>query len=224
MKNTILTLFAAMLILCGCNKTKQFEVTLNLDNADGKTVYLCKDVDGKNVLIDSAIFTDKKAVLKAGFDDPQITYIIKFNLTDECGYCPFFSENQNVTISGDINDMPHWTYEGCPTMNEFNDFHQKSLTQYEDKIMALSTELITAFESGDTVKGVELNEEMMSLYDAYIENNLNYIRSHPDSYLAHYMLSTMMQELDPEQVKEIYDGFTTESIYSKRIKEQLEKK
>jgi hypothetical protein len=28
-----------MFLLCGCNKTKQFEVTLNLSNADGEYQY-----------------------------------------------------------------------------------------------------------------------------------------------------------------------------------------
>ena len=43
MKKLLLPIVAALLILCGCNKTKQFTVTLNIDNADGQTVYLNKD-------------------------------------------------------------------------------------------------------------------------------------------------------------------------------------
>jgi hypothetical protein len=32
----------------------------------------------------------------------------------------------------------------------------------------------------------------------------------------------MMPEMELEQVKEVYDSFTTESIYSKRVKEFIE--
>ena len=222
MKKLVFTIFATMFLLCGCNKTKQFEVTLNLSNADGKSVYLFKDVNGTETFVDSTVFVGEHAVLKAGFDDPQITYFIKFSPNDKCGIMPFFTENQNATITGDLNDMPHWTCEGCPTLNELNAYHQKNITQFEDKIMALSAEVITAYAEGDTVKGAELNEQMMTLYNAYTENNIEYIRSHPDSYLAHYLLSTMMPEMELEQVKEVYNSFTTESIYSKRVKEFIE--
>lgn len=222
MKKFNLTFFATMLLLCGCNKTKQFEVTLNLSNADGKSVYLFKDVNGTDTFVDSSVFVGEEAVLKAGFDDPQITYLIKFNPNDRCGIMPFFTENQNATITGDVNDMPHWTCKGCPTLNELNAYHQRNLTQYEDRIMALSAEMLAAYAEGDTVKGAELSEEMMTLYNSYTNSNIEYIRSHPDSYLAHYLLSTMMPEMELEQVKEIYDRFTTESIYSKRVIEFIE--
>ena len=71
---TILPLVAAMLVFCGCSKSNRFEVTLNLDNAEGITVYLCKTVEGADVVVDSAVVVDKKAVLTAPFDDPQIVY------------------------------------------------------------------------------------------------------------------------------------------------------
>lgn len=41
-KKTIFTILAITLVVCGCNKTKQFKVSLNLRNADHKTVYLYK--------------------------------------------------------------------------------------------------------------------------------------------------------------------------------------
>ena len=63
---------AVMSFFCGCTKNNQFEVTLNLDNADGQAVYLCKTVNGDNVVVDSAVVSDGKAVLTAPYDDPQI--------------------------------------------------------------------------------------------------------------------------------------------------------
>lgn len=77
MKKVLFALFAAILVLCSCNHSKQFKVTLNLDNADDQTVYLCKNIeDNIDAVIDSAVISGKTAVLTVPNDDPQTLYLI----------------------------------------------------------------------------------------------------------------------------------------------------
>lgn len=222
MKKSILAIFAAVLILSGCNKTKQFKVNLNLENADNQKVYLCKDVDGKDLCIDSTVFVGNTAVLTANFDDPQTCYIVKFNLADDCGVFPFFTENQNTTITGDSDAMQFWTVKGCPTMDEYNAYREEILPM-EDEIMALVPEMETAYKENDTVKGNELFWKMMASYDEYNNYRLDYIKNHPDSYLTHFMLYNSKGDFELAKVKEVVENFTTESVYSKRLKEYIEK-
>lgn len=221
MKKVFLTLIVAVLFLSGCDKSDQFKVTLNLDNADKQTVYLCKDVDGKAVCVDTAVFAGKKAVLKAAKDDPQLTYIIKFDPSADCGIFSFFTENQNTVINGDLKDMPHWTAKGCPVMNTYNEFHQQSLKQYEDPIMALYEEMGKAYEAEDTVRSAEINDQLNALIEGYFNNQIEFIKNHSDSYLAHFMLDQAKSDFEFNTVKELSDGFTTESVYSKRVKEYI---
>ena len=221
MKKILVTLIAATLIFCGCNKN-QFKVTLNLDNSDNHTVYFFKDVEGIHQFIDSVAFKDNQAVLKADFDDPQTCYILKFDPTAQCGIYPIFTENQNTTITGDLQDMPHWVVEGCPTMNRVNEFHQQSLAEFEDPIMALYAEMGDAYEADDTVRAAEIDTQLQSLVDAYFDNQKEFIRNHSDSYIGHYMLYEMMRDLELDAVKELYEGFTNESMYSKRVKEYID--
>lgn len=222
MKKVVFSLFTVMLIMSGCNKSEQFTVTLNLENADNQTVYLCKHADGADVLLDSAIFEGTQAVLKAKFDDPQTTYIIKFDKNDLCGIFPFFTENQNTTIAGDKNDMPHWTAKGCPTLDTLVAYHERSLKEYEDPIMALYAEMSKTFtETGDMSKVTEIDARLQPLIDAYFNNQIEFIKAHSDSYLGHYMLNEIKLELEPAMVKELADGFTNESMYSKEVKEYL---
>ena len=122
---TFFPLVAAVLVFCGCSKSNQFEVSLNLDNAEGMTVYLCKTVEGANVVVDSAVVVDKKAVLTAPFDDPQVVYSIKYDVNDQCGVFSFFTENQNTTIAGERDNMPRWTVKGCSTMDELMAHHER---------------------------------------------------------------------------------------------------
>ena len=219
---TILPLVAAMLVFCGCSKSNRFEVTLNLDNAEGITVYLCKTVEGADVVVDSAVVVDRKAVLTAPFDDPQIVYSIKYDVKDQCGVFTFFTENQNTTIAGERDNMPRWTVKGCSTMDELKAHHEKCIELYEDRILAAYAEMEAAFQAGDTVKIAEINAQLQPLVKDYHNYQADFIRNHADSYLGHYMLDIMKNDLDLDVVKELAASFTTESVYSNNVKKYIE--
>lgn len=221
MKKILLTFFAAMLVFSGCNKSKQFKVTLNLDNADNQTVYLFKTVGGNDVIVDSAVFADKTAVLTADADDPQTPYMIKFAKDERCGIFPFFTENQNTTIIGsNMDEMQHWTVKGCPTMDVYNAYRE-SLEPYEEQIMAVFDGMNNAAMTGDTVKAAEMQEELYAKMDEYHNVICDFIRSHSDSYISHFMLDQTKELFDIEVVKELVEGFTTESAYKKKIQEYI---
>ncbi len=222
MKKYALTLFATLFFLSSCNKTEKFTVTLNLENADNQTVYLCKQLDSKDTVLDTAVFTGGQAILEAGYDDPQSLYIIKFNPDDQCNIFPFFSENQNITISGNKDDMPHWTANGCPTLDTLMAFHKQSLIDFEDPIMALYDDMATTFESGDTAKCAEINMQLQPLIEAYFNNMVEFIKAHSDNYLGHYMLNEMKTTLEPSIVKELFNGLTNESRFSKQVREFID--
>ena len=219
---TIFPLVAAMLVFCGCSKTNQFEVTLNLDNAEGQTIYLCKTVEGIDVVIDSAVVVDNRAVLAAPYDDPQVVYIIKYDANDQCGVFTFFTENQNTTIAGERDNMPYWTVKGCPAMDELMVHHEKCRTLYEERILAAYAEMETAFQTDDTVKIAEIDAQLQPLVEDYNNYQADFIRNHADSYLGHYMLDLMKEDLDLEKVKELAASFTTESVYSNNVKKYIE--
>ena len=214
---------AALLFFCGCNKTKQFTVTLNLDNADQQSVYLCKATDGNPVCIDTAIFAGNQAVLTAPADDPQTLYSVGFKGLADFGYFTFFTENQNTTISGDYNDLQHWTVKGCPNMNILNDFRQQSFKEYEEPVVALQDQIMEAYRAGDTVAVNEKYDQFSILMEDYNSNQMDFVRAHSDSYIGHYMLNEIKSDIEFDKVKELYGGFTAESMYSKRVKEYIEK-
>ena len=41
-----------LLLFSGCKQSEKFKVTLNLENADGRTLFLCKTVEGTDVVVD----------------------------------------------------------------------------------------------------------------------------------------------------------------------------
>ena len=63
--------------------------------------------------------------------------------------------------------------------------------------------------------------QVHAMLDEYNNQRLDYFRNHGDSYLTHYFVNDMKEELEVEVVKELASHFTTESIYSKKINDYL---
>ena len=220
MKKILFTLITVALFLSSCNKADQFKVTLNLSNADQQTVYLCKDVDGADVLIDSAVFAGDQAVLKAGYDDPQTCYVIKFEPSQDCGKFQFFTENQNTTITGDKDAIEQWEVKGCATMDDYNAYRQEMLSM-EASMMALFNESQEAYISGDTVKAAEIFAQVNAAMEDYQNYRFDYLKNHADSYLTHFLVLQGVDEFGYEKVKELAESFTAESVYRNRINDYL---
>lgn len=221
MKKLLLPIVAALLILCGCNKTKQFTVTLDIYNADGQTVYLNKDFGLVEMCIDSAVFNDKNAVFKVICDDPQTRYILKFDKNEFCNVFPFFPENQNVTITGDYNEIYHWEATGTPAMEAYNAFSRK-LLPLENATMAIVHDMEAAYAENDTVRGNELYWKAMAGMEEYNAILLEYYKQHPNDLMCQYDLNNKKRDFDPMVLKEIVETMTVESVYKKDIEKYLE--
>ena len=224
MKKLFFTFFAALLMACGCNKTEQFKVTINLENAENQAVYLYKEADGKHVLLDSAVVVDKTAVLTADADDPQICYLIKFDKSEyeSCGgFFQFFTENQNTTISGDIDALQKWTVKGCPAMDVYNAFREEFLPM-EETLMTIMAEGERANQEGDTIRLSDLSAQFEDAMNDYMNQHLNFIKGQPDNYYTHFLLNGLKEEFELEDLKDLVDGYTTESVYLNSIKEYIE--
>lgn len=221
MKKTLFSLIAAMLVFCGCNNknAETATLTLNLENADGRTVYLCWTADDGNAMVDSAVIADGTATLAIPHSDSLTLYTIKYDKDTECGIFTFFTENQNTTITGEADNMPHWTVEGCQTMNELSEHHKKSTELYEDRIIAIYAEMAES----DPKKAEELDAEVQVLKKGYIDYQVEFIRSHSDSYIGHYLLDLMKDGFDFDLVSELASGLTNESAYSRSVQEYVAK-
>lgn len=220
MKKTLFSLIAAALVFCGCNNknVETSTLTLNIGNADGRTVYLCWTADDGMAMVDSSVITDGTAMMAIPHSDPQTLYTIKYDKDAECGVFTFFTENQSTTITGDADNMPHWTVEGCQTMNELSEHHKKCTELYEDRILAIYAEMSDA----DQQKVEELNIEVQSLMKEYLDYQVAFIRNHSDSYIGHYLLDLMKEGLDFDLVSELASGLTNESPFSRSVKKYVE--
>lgn len=221
MKKHLLFLFALALGLTACNnKSNQFKVNVSLKDGNGQTVYLQKYVDNTPVLIDSAVIANETAVLTAKADNPQLLYALK--IKDKRGSMPFFTDNKDVTIVGDINNTRDVEILGAETQTEWNAYNDAQ-AKFSDQIRELYAVMQQAFADGDSLIMDSLNTVGTALMEQQDNYRDEYIKSHSDNFLAHYLLDESKQDYPLDELKEMVAGFTTESVYTKDLNDYIAK-
>ena len=118
MKKVFFALFV-MLMMASCNK---FNINVNLENSDGKTVYLERYVGTEMNILDSVVAKDNTAVFKVKQNDNLDPYCIMVK-----GWrrpLTFFADNQDVTITGDYqkyNGINVLASESQDKLNKFTE-------------------------------------------------------------------------------------------------------
>lgn len=220
MKRLLLSIVAGLLILSSCNNSKQFKVKLNLENADNQTVILVKSLDGKKpIIMDTAVFADNKAVFTVENDDPQALYILAFK--EKQDQMLLFPYNKDVTVKGDLDDFFHIEATGGDTQNAFNNY-QKGLVPFLESFIPLDAAATEAYNNDDSLKYEEVNAQTLAIWDEYHNYQFDFIRNHPDNFLAHYILDDLKTDIELAQVIEFEEILTGESVYRDNIKKFIE--
>lgn len=220
MKRLLLSIVAGLLILSSCNNSKQFKVKLNLENADNQTVILVKSLDGKKpIIMDTAVFADNKAVFTVENDDPQALYILAFK--EKQDQMLLFPDNKDVTVKGDLDDFFHIEATGGDTQNAFYNY-QKGLVPFLESFIPLDAAATEAYNNDDSLKYEEVNAQTLAIWDEYHNYQFDFIRNHPDNFLAHYILDDLKTDIELAQVIEFEEILTGESVYRDNIKKFIE--
>ena len=222
MKKHVLFLLALVLGLSACNeKTKGFKVDVSLANGNDKTVYLQKFVDDTPVIIDSAVIKNDLATLTAPIDDPQILYALK--VKGMRGSMPFFADNQDVTIVGDMYNPEAVAIMASETQTEL-DAYNDHLHELQVQVIEHYQAMNNAIEEGDSIMMDSLTNVGTSLLDNMNSYRDEYVKEHADSFLAHYILNESKQEYEIPYLKELMSNFTSESIYTKELNDYIAQK
>ena len=221
MRKFVFFMFALALCLSACNeKTQGFKVNVSLANSNEKTVYLQKFVDDMPVVIDSAVIKNDLATMTAPSDNPQILYALK--VKGMRGSMPFFADNKDVTIVGDMYNPEAVTIMASETQAEL-DAYNEQLKTFDVQIRDLYAVMQQAFSDNDSIKMDSLNKVGTALMEQQDSFRDDYIKAHPNSFVTHYILDGVKQDYPIDQLKELMANFTTESIYRDRLNNYVAK-
>ena len=131
-----LSLVVALLALVACSKPT-FNVKVELQNAEGKMVYLQKFDNRKSTIIDSVLMQGNVANFTVEEGNPATYYSIR---VEKVRYpIGFFSENNDVTIVGDVKDNS--------TIQITASYAQQLVNEYEAENRKFNNQLREGFVS-----------------------------------------------------------------------------
>lgn len=219
MKIKSLVLGLITVAMFSCNK-QTFNVNIDLQNAEGKKVYLQKVVDNEIVVLDSTVIQNNKAIFVVNSENPATRYSIKI---DGVRYpIGFFSENQNVSIAGDLNDNRNIIADGSNAqqlLNEYNVENKKFNNQFNE----LRQQYKTAAQNNDEAAIERIENEYNK-----VENNQNnyqtlFLTKNSNSFVAAYVLYSNRYNYELNELEDFVNNFNIkeENDYSKLLDEYI---
>ena len=182
MKKHLLFLFALVVAMSACNeKSESFKVNVSLANGNEKTIYLQKMVNNAPVIIDSAVIANELAKLTAPIDDPQILYTLK--VKGKRGSIPFFADNKDVSVVGDLNNPQDVVIMASETQAEL-DAYNDGLNAFSKQISELYAKMNDAFSNNDSIMMDSLNKVGTALMEEQDKFTDDYIKAHPESFVG----------------------------------------
>lgn len=220
MKIKLLSTALLALALLSCDK-QHFNVNINLENADGKMVYLQKLIDNEVAVIDSAIINNKTAKFNVNADNPTTRYSIRI---DEVRYpIGFFTENTNTEIVGDVKDVKNITVTGSYAQQLLNEYN-KEINKYNLQLAEFRDNYKEATQNKDEERIEKLEEE----YNTINENQNTYISifitKNSNSFIAPYILNNNIYNYELNELEDFVNNFKANAInntYYDNIKKQI---
>ncbi len=222
-KKSTLLMVAAIFAL-NANAQGTYTINGNLQNAEGKTIYLSTGDFGATE-IDSTTITNGKFAFKGEMDSPfKSGTLILGSLTDYRSAKTWLLaiEPGAILVNGDANQEKDVVVKAGKVQEELERMWQemsvfeKPLNQLNDALYAQQTK-----EGRDSVS--KLMEPYRKQYQEYMSN---YMNTRTNSYYATQFLRGAMGDMSYEEIKAIWDKLSPDvqkyGVSSKNVKTELE--
>ena len=209
MKTRFQTLLLAIVCMLGCcsvvSAQGKYSLKGTISNADGEKIYLRYGT--------FEVFTQDSAVVKKGkfrfsgiLDRPYTSAILYMGKLEGRNpkYAQFALEPTKMTAELDANQFNKAVFHGGKTQEERNAL--KAQTAEANKKL---DELDKAYSAAKTAEEGEAITAQMAPYSKQLKDAcLNFIKTHPDSYLTPEFLRYETGNMSYQELKEVYDGLS----------------
>ena len=203
MKIKLLTLVIALIALVSCGKPT-FNVKVDLQNAEGKMIFLQKFVDKKSTIIDSVEMQNNVVNFTVEEDNPATYYSIRIeNVRYPIG---FFSENNDVTIVGDIKDNTSIVVTASYAQQLINEYDAENKKFY-DQLRELGKKYEIAAQENDEATMEKIYKE----YDQVERNQQSYVNlfivKNYSSFVSPYILYNNRLNYELNELEDFVNNF-----------------
>jgi peroxiredoxin len=220
MKKVLIFIAAVAFFACS-RQEKGFEITVNLEGAEGQ-ILLEKRGASQWIPVDTADIVDGTAVLKGEVTVPEDHYL---SLMGQRAKTILFVENSEMTVSGNVDNLEQITVTGSQTHDEYNQVNSR-IQEIGEEYMALYQEAREASAAGDETKAAELMQQVEEMYESTNTMQADFVRNNPGSYAAPYFLSRVQYGMDVDELDKLVSALDTKLVEVPSIvalKERIEK-
>ena len=201
MKKAFLFLAAAALMMAACHSPKepQFNIHVNLANADGQTVYLQK----AGQTLDSAVIQNWDAVFQTPVCDDDEMYAILLK-----GWrrpFSFFTDHQDMTLEGDAQNPNAIVIKGSATQSRLDDFN-KGFMETDEQLESIGQQLQEAQKAGNQELAEQLKQQYEDAEEVQKMYCFDYVWEHPTDPVAHYVLYRYKWAFGPCEIRTMIDN------------------
>jgi peroxiredoxin len=217
----VLFLIAAVAFFACSRQEKGFEITVNLEGAEGQ-ILLEKRGDSQWIPVDTADIVDGTAVLKGEVTAPEDHYL---SILGQRAKTILFVENAEMTVSGNAGNLEQITVTGSKSHDEYNEVNSR-IQEIGEEYMALYQEAREAAAAGDETKAAELMQQVEEMYESTNTMQADFVRNNPGSYAAPYFLSRVQYGMEVDELDKLVSALDPKldevpSIVT--LKERIEK-
>ncbi len=203
MKIRLLTLAVALIAFVSCSKPT-FNVNVELQNAEGKMIYLQKFVNKTSTIIDSVVMQNNIVNFTVEEDNPSTYYSIRI---EKVRYpIGFFSENSDVTIVGDAKDVSNIQVTASYAQQLVNEYDNENKKFY-NQLRELGKNYEIAAQANDEATMERIYEE----YDQVEKNQTAYrnlfIAKNYSSFVSPYILYNNRLNYELNELEDFVNHF-----------------
>lgn len=219
MKIKLLTLAVASLALFSCNKSN-FNVNIDLQNAEGKMVYLNKMSNKEFIKIDSASIQNGKAFFTVENGEPTAYYSL--NIKNVRYPINFFSENQDIYIVGDINDNRNISITGSNAQQLINEYNAEN-SKFYNNFKSLKEQYDIASKNNDIIAMETINNQYNHIEESQMNYQTLFLTKNSDNFIAPYILYNNRYYYDLNELEDFVNNFNieNESEFSKLLNDYI---
>jgi peroxiredoxin len=220
MKKVLFFIAAVALFACS-RQEKGFEITVNLEGAEGQ-ILLEKRGASQWIPVDTADILDGTAVLKGEVVVPEDHYL---SVMGQRAKTILFVENTEMTVSGNAENLEQITVTGSKTHDEYNQVNNR-IQEIGEEYMALYQQARESAAAGNEEQATQLMQQVEVLYESTNTMQADFVRNNPGSYAAPYFLSRVQYGMEVEELDKLVSALDPKlnevpSIVA--LKERIEK-
>lgn len=197
------------LVALSCSSEPRYVVKGDIEGSDSITFYLQKREGNLAVNIDSAVSRNGSFKMKGGsIEYPQLVQLIAGDTRKRTS---FYLENATITVKGTLDSLYKAEISGSKTQDEYESYVQSNKV-LSDQYSALYSEYQDAGRLGNKERVSEIEKEAEALQNEMIENQKNFIRENPSSFVSPSLLASLSYDMEAAEIEEILNSFDTSLI------------